>query len=336
MTELSPQSVLRRRSDLRVRICPNDELQVCTDGREIICNAHGLTILDAFAKPTSLAEALKRLHSRLAGAQDWVDLTSAIVQARAGARHVYAIEAGRIGQTARTLFAANGVASQITLLEGWSSQVSLPERADVLVSEMIGNEPLGERVLEVTVDAVKRWLKPEAALVPRRLKIYGLAVTIPPAMLKKHTAEPATLRHWSDWYEIDLSPLAEVARPQSAVFYVAPQRARKWRTLGDPILLAEVDFKTAQDLVIDQTTTLTAMTAGRFNGLLVYFDLELSPRQHLSTHPTEATAECHWRDPVWLLADSFTVRAGEQFAVTYRYGVAGAQGRVSVTKTTHT
>src|SRR5439155_3036542 len=54
--------------------------QVCTDGREIICNAHGLTILDAFAKPTSLAEALKRLHSRLAGAQDWVDLTGAIVQ----------------------------------------------------------------------------------------------------------------------------------------------------------------------------------------------------------------------------------------------------------------
>jgi len=400
--ELTPQSVLRRLPDLRVHICPNDEVQVCTDGREITCNAHGLAILDAFAKPTPLAEALKRLHSRLAGTQDWVDLTSDIVQlhkagilqgetqinptlpaepwsfdslaihvkmlndrtrtsqfltsiqevvrpdnvvvdlgtgtgilavaaARAGARHVYAIEAGRIGQTARTLFAANGVASQITLVEGWSSQVSPPERADVLVSEIIGNEPLGERVLEVTVDAVRRWLKPDAKLVPHRLKIYGLAVTIPPAVLKKQTAVPATLRQWADWYHMDFSPLAEAARPHSAVFYLAPQRARKWRTLGDPILLAEVDFKTMGHLVIDQTTTFTAMTAGRFNGLLVYFDLELSPTRHLSTHPAAADAECSWRNPVWLLADSFTVRAGEEFAVTYRYGVAGARGRVSVT-----
>ena len=56
----------------------------------------------------------------------------AIAAARAGARHVYAVEAGRIAKAARTLFEANGVADRITLIRGLSTRITLPERADVL------------------------------------------------------------------------------------------------------------------------------------------------------------------------------------------------------------
>jgi len=97
----------------------------------------------------------------------------AIAAAQAGAKHVYAIEQSGIAQSARALFEVNGFADRITLIEGWSTEVELPERGTVLVSEMIGNDPLGERILKVTADAVNRLLEPGARLIPNRLALYG-------------------------------------------------------------------------------------------------------------------------------------------------------------------
>src|SRR4051812_12021176 len=79
----------------------------------------------------------------------------AATAARAGARHVYAIEAGQIQKVARALFESNGLKDRITLIRGWSTQIELPERADVLISEVIGHEPLAEDVLETTADAIR-------------------------------------------------------------------------------------------------------------------------------------------------------------------------------------
>jgi Ribosomal protein L11 methyltransferase (PrmA) len=77
----------------------------------------------------------------------------AVAAAQAGAKHVYAIEVRPIADVAARLFQASGLSDRITLIRGTSTEIELPERADVLVSEMIGNEPLGERILETTCDA---------------------------------------------------------------------------------------------------------------------------------------------------------------------------------------
>lgn len=87
----------------------------------------------------------------------------AVAAARAAARHVYAIEASGIGRVAQRVFRANGVEDRITLLQGWSSTLSPPEPATVLVSEIVGHDPLDEGVLEHTPDARARLLAPGAA-----------------------------------------------------------------------------------------------------------------------------------------------------------------------------
>ena len=58
--------------------------------------------------------------------------------------------------------ARNGVQDGVTLIRGWSREIELPERADLLVAELIGNEPFEEEVLETTLDARRRLLKPGA------------------------------------------------------------------------------------------------------------------------------------------------------------------------------
>jgi hypothetical protein len=84
----------------------------------------------------------------------------AMAAARSGAKHVYAIEAGAIAGHAERVIAANGLADRISVLRGWSSTVSLPQRADVLVTETIGSDPLDERILETVADARRRLLTP--------------------------------------------------------------------------------------------------------------------------------------------------------------------------------
>ena len=103
----------------------------------------------------------------------------AIAAARAGAQHVYAIESGNIADVAQNLFEANGLADRITLIKGYSTKINLPERADVLVSEIIGDEPLEEEVLKVTMDHAEQIPQTQWRLLPCALQVFGLPVTIP-------------------------------------------------------------------------------------------------------------------------------------------------------------
>lgn len=255
----------------------------------------------------------------------------AIAAARAGAEHVYAIEASAIGESAREVFEANGLADRITLLQGWSTRLSLPERADVLVSEIIGNEPLGESVLEVTADARRRLLKSGARMVPGKVRIFGLPVTIPGSELRRHVLTAETLRSWRSWYGIDLSPLAETSRESSPAFFIRPQKASGWEVLSEPVLLAEVDLREVERPLIDNSVTVSASTRGELNGLLVYFDLELGPTTTLSTHPGEADEHCSWGDMVWSL-DPLRLEPGDRFKVEYQYRASGTSHKVSVSR----
>lgn len=394
---LIPNTILQRLPNVHVQIDSSNQVRVLMGGRSIPCGPQALAVLEAFAQPTSLGEALKTFKAR--GVQQWMDVTSTIVRlhragvlrdpahapssispdvegygtapihiamlndrrrtasflagiaeivrpgdvvvdigtgtgilaiaaARAGAAHVYAIEASAIASVARAIFAASGLAERITLVRGWSTEVELPERADVLVSEMIGNDPLEERVLEVTRDAKKRLLKPSARFVPSRIRVFGLPVTVPHGELMKRTVTAETLDHWRSWCDVDFSPLAELARnsyhPQ---FFINPQRTREWKVLSEPVLLAEVEFNTLQDLIIAQTISVTATAAGELNGLLVYFELTLGSTTTLSNHPVQAEESNHWRSPVFLFSEPLSVQPGDRFGIHYRSG-AGQRSEV--------
>jgi protein arginine N-methyltransferase 1 len=243
----------------------------------------------------------------------------AIAAARAGARHVYAVEAGQIGKLARALIENNGFRDRITLIRGWSTRIDLPERADVLISEVIGHEPLAEDVLETTADAVLRLVKPGARLVPGRLRIFCLPVQIPTAEIKKLVFTPKALQDWRDWYGIDFDALRE-ANPNTLFrFLINPYRLRSWKPLGQPLLLEDIDFRACDIPQVETTGTGRATAVGQLNGLIFYFELALSRSVSLSTHPSLVKKDHHWSSPVWVLTDPLALRRGARFSVTYKY-----------------
>jgi hypothetical protein len=241
----------------------------------------------------------------------------AIAAAKAGARHVYAIEEGSIGEAARDMFAANGLADRITLISGKSTRVELPERADVLVSEILGNDIFDEQVIEVTRDARARLLKPTGRLVPARLRVFALPLEVPREEVARQSFVPENLELWRRLYGFDFEPLSRRPYGNPAIFRAA-HVMRGWRRLGPPVLLAEIDLATIGRADLDVRAQCTLETSGLVSGVQVYFEADVAPRLVLSSHRDQNELES-WTTKVWLLRDPIPARAGGSIALSYSY-----------------
>lgn len=252
----------------------------------------------------------------------------AIAAAHAGAARVYAVEATGIGKLAEANFRANGFEDRITLVAGWSMNVELPERADVLVSEIIGNHPFGERVVEITDDARTRLLKPHARMVPHRINVFALPVAVPDRMIRRSLFTRERLETWRSRYGMDFGALAG-STPSSFSFSVSPWKLRGC-ALADPVLVAAAELRTEKSSAITADRRFVATASGRLNGVMIYFDLDLTPSVGLSTHPDRVDRTCHWTPQVWVLPDPLMLEAGGRYRLTYPHGIVDQPDGVRV------
>jgi len=99
-----------------------------------------------------------------------------MMAAKLGARSVTTCEAEPIiAATARRIIANNGLADRIKLVAKKSNELivgeDLAQKADIMVSEILSSELLGERVLPSIEDAKRRLLKPDARIIPAAASI---------------------------------------------------------------------------------------------------------------------------------------------------------------------
>src|SRR5262249_46487495 len=88
--------------------------------------------------------------------------------AREGAKRVYEIEANkRAYQSSQRFLRSQGI-DNVVLIHGFSDQVNLPERCDVLVHEIVGCIGSSEGMVGFVKDARQRLLTPAATLIPER------------------------------------------------------------------------------------------------------------------------------------------------------------------------
>jgi protein arginine N-methyltransferase 1 len=149
----------------------------------------------------------------------------ALLACRYGASRVYAIEVDEIIQVAREVAAANGVADRIEFIHLPSAEVSLPQRADVIVSDLRDVLPFGQKNLIVTADARKRFLAPGGVMIPQRDVLWAAPVEAP-EMHIHNVPPPATdgfgfnldaMRRFSSnsWRKANIRPEQLLAEPQS-------------------------------------------------------------------------------------------------------------------------
>ena len=242
----------------------------------------------------------------------------AIAAARAGAARVYAVEPAGMVHLAEKVAQANGVADRIEFIRGWSTQVELPRRADVLSTDIVGNEALDMTIWETLQDARRRLLVPAARLVPRGFTALARLVDLPYPVREAHRPHAVQVQRWKEAYDMDFSPVLETDSRGTIGFYERPEVAQSWQVHSAPTTVYTVDLsEDVHDLTA--VRTLTADLAGTVSGVVVYFRARLGPTTTFSSAPWDGGERSHWYTAVWAFPEPLRVAVGDEVDVTYSY-----------------
>lgn len=279
-----------------------------------------ITILDDIARKSAFVRAVR---DTVRPGDVVLDLGTgsgilAVTAARAGARRVYAVEpAGMVG-LAGAVAERNGVADVITFVRGWSTEVDLPERADVLTTDIVGNEALDMMIWETVADARARHLRPGARLVPTGFTAMARLIDIPYRAASRHRVDAAHLERWQRAYGIDFAPLRDTDTRGAVGFYERPEVVNRWPVRSKPVPLYDVDL---HDDIGDLRSerALVADGDGRVSGVAVYFEARLSPATRFSSAPWSGGETSHWYSAVWALPEPLDCRTGDEVRIGYAY-----------------
>lgn len=194
-----------------------------------------------------------------------------LLACRAGARHVYALETNGMIEVARAIARANGLADRFTFINEHSADVELPEPADVLVGDLIGNMGFEMGLFGLYRDAV-RFMKPEGRMIPRSISLYVAPVSAADIF--------EDVRFWQDpRYGIDLGPVT-----RWAVNTGYPRRVERSALLGDDAVAGEFDPRSEHPMLRLHGSVRIARDAS-MHGLAGWFDAELAPAVRLTNSP---------------------------------------------------
>src|SRR5260370_22201934 len=200
----------------------------------------------------------------------------ALLACRCGACRVYAIEAGDIIQLGRELADANGLAGQITFIQGMSTEVVLPERADVIVSDMYGVLPFLCQHLPSLIDAVQRFLKPGGIIIPLRDTLWAAVVEAPNLYKNRMGAWDGSP------FGLNVRAAAAAAANSWCKGRVQPQQL-----LPPPASWMTLEYSNLKTANGAGEATFRIQRDGTGHGLLLWFDATVAEGAHFSNAPGE-------------------------------------------------
>ncbi|MGR3496020.1 50S ribosomal protein L11 methyltransferase [Citreimonas sp.] len=238
---------------------------------------------------------------------------TAMLAARAGARHVYTCEQQPlIAQAAETVIARNGLSDRITVIPKMSHTLvvgeDIPEPADVVISEIVDTVLLGEGALATLFHAMHMLAKPDARAIPERGTLRAQVVESDGLLnlWRPRTAEG-----------FELGPFHRFA----SVAQMTPNdlAACRPRPLGPAADLFTFDF-TRPDLRAGHATVdLECTEAGEMHAVLAFFEMELAPGIRLTN---DLNSGGHWGRTAFLLEHPMAAAPGDGLPIVARHDTA--------------
>ena len=192
----------------------------------------------------------------------------ALLACKFGARKVYAVEPNDAIHLARELAVENGYADRIEFIQDISTRVTLPEKVDVIVSDLRGVLPLNEGHITAIIDARNRFLAPGGVLIPKRDTIW-VSLVEARAVYHELTAP------WNDPYGISMTAAEKVVLNEWSD--ENPDTFSKRNLLMEPQIWAEIDYWKIDSPEVGSSRIIERATrAGTAHGLLIWFDGEIA------------------------------------------------------------
>jgi protein arginine N-methyltransferase 1 len=201
----------------------------------------------------------------------------ALLACRFGASRVYALEPADVIDVARQIAAVNGCADRIEFIQALSTKVTLPQPADVIVSDIGGVLPWFRDHLPCIIDARQRLLAPGGVLIPRR-DVAWAAIVEAPRLYDNHTGP------WADnEYGLDMTAARDIV-----VNTWTKTRTSSEQLLTDVRRWAAIDYARVSAADVCGEPQWTVQRTGLAHGVAVGFDRVVADGVEICTAPDAA------------------------------------------------
>lgn len=195
-----------------------------------------------------------------------------------------------------------------------------------MVAELIGVDPVGEQVFELTRDAQVRLLTAHARLIPRALRVAGILVDLPETVRQEFAFSSATVAKWQRDYGFDFSPLSDAQVSDAVRLRLPTVDARKLPRLSASFEILNADLTGTTSAHVETLQEIRPQQAGVARGLLCFFEIDLADQVTLSTEPDLALDTNHWGNRVIPFPQPVAVTPGTPVVVRIerRFGLLSA------------
>jgi protein arginine N-methyltransferase 1 len=231
----------------------------------------------------------------------------ALLACKFGAKRVYAVEPNDAIALARQAAADNGFGDRITFVQDMSYAITLPERVDLIVSDLRGVLPPFQQHIPTIADARARHLARGGALIPQRDTMWAALVEAP---LLYHDL----LAPWDTPYGLAMESARRVVLNTWTQEDTDCVTRRSLLTEGRE--WARLDYRTIEDPdVRGQIESLPVSRDGTAHGLLVWFDTKLADGIGYGNGPGSPTASSVYGRAFFPLLDPVPVAKGDNVSI---------------------
>jgi type II protein arginine methyltransferase len=230
----------------------------------------------------------------------------AMMAARAGAAEVFSCEMNSaVADAAKEIVAINGFSDRIHVLPTNSNQLDadrdLGGRVDLIVSEIVSNDMLGEGVLATMEHAVANLLKPGGRMIPAKGTVK-IALGFDPNLQEKRMTV-------ADGF--DLSAFNRLAQPS----YRIKNTNTQLQLLSEAEILFEFDFQSTIPVPAARRQLTLVARGGAVNCVVQWIRLEMDEVDAYENRPGEPEYST-WAIVAYPLSKQADLRPGETIKIT--------------------
>lgn len=226
-----------------------------------------------------------------------------------GARKVYAIEGSNIIDKARLLASENGLRDKINFIQGLSTNIELPEKCDVLVSELVGHYGLEEDIVEVFADALSRLLKSDAKIIPQSIDLF-----LVPCFIPEFDDDINELLALDE--RIGIPYYAYLTQYLKQSSYLVEGNNFTYNFVSTPLSISSFDLYKEKSSNLEAALRYRINRNGYVNGFIGWFRVGLTDDIEINTSPLHPTT--HWKQ-CFFPTERRAVKEGEIMDVLFEY-----------------
>jgi len=215
---------------------------------------------------------------------------------QAGAARVYTIEQTGAIDLAREIARVNGCSDRMEFIQDNSLNVSLPQRANVILSETLGSFAVDENMLQFITDARDRMLVDGGVMIPGSIALFAAPVDNKDIYDK--------IDFWRRFPGVDFSPAFEIFSRKIMV-----ESIRSGQLLAKPLRLQTVNLYTWKGASYMSRGYFPIRRAGVIHGMAGWFATTLCKDVEINTAPDQPVT--HWKQAFFPFRDPIRVVRGD-------------------------